>query len=93
MRYWWEIPYVLAILQTNEPSMQNALNEAVAALEQRRLSPVDATEEIALADAEVALKMLTGERPGSASETGRRHVKGEIKEKVGRFGRPSVSPR
>jgi hypothetical protein len=93
MRYWWEIPYVLAILQTNEPSMQNALNEAVAALEQRRLSPVDATEEIALADAEVALKMLTGERPGSASETGRRHVKDETKEKVGRFGRPSVSPR
>ena len=93
MRYWWEIPYVLAILQTNEPSMQNALNEAVAALEQRRLSPVNATEEIALADAEVALTMLTGERAQSASETGRRHVKGETNEKVGRFGRPSVSPR
>jgi hypothetical protein len=62
MRYWWEIPYVLAILQIDEPSMHNALDEAVAALEQRRLSPVNATEEIALADAEVALKMLIEER-------------------------------
>jgi hypothetical protein len=62
MRYWWEIPYVVAILQIDEPSMHNALDEAVAALEQRRLSPVNATEEIALADAEVALKMLIEER-------------------------------
>ncbi len=62
MRYWWEIPHVLAILQIDEPSMHNALDEAVAALEQRRLSPVNATEEIALADAEVALKMLIEER-------------------------------
>jgi hypothetical protein len=62
MRYWWEIPYVLAILQIDEPSMHNALDEAVAALEQRRLSPVNATEEIALAGAEVALKMLIEER-------------------------------
>ena len=93
MRYWWEIPYVLAILQAGEPSMHNTLDEAVAALEQRRLGPVNATEEIALAGAEVALKMLVGERPRSASETGRRQVKGEIKEKVGRFGRRRVSPR
>jgi hypothetical protein len=62
MRYWWEIPYVLAILQIDEPSMHNALYEAVAALEQRRLSPVNATEEIALAGADVALKMLIEER-------------------------------
>jgi hypothetical protein len=61
MRYWWEIPYVLAILQTDEPSMHTALFEAVAALEQRRLSPVNATEEIALAGAEAGLQMLIGE--------------------------------
>jgi hypothetical protein len=61
MRYWWEIPYVLAILQTHEPSMHNALYEAVTALEQRRLSPVNATEEIALAGAEAGLQMLIGE--------------------------------
>jgi hypothetical protein len=61
MRYWWEIPYILAILQTDEPSMHNALYEAVAALEQRRRSPVDASEEIALAGAEAGLQMLIGE--------------------------------
>ena len=46
MRYWWEIPYILAILQTDEPSMHNALFEAIAAMEQRRLTPVNATEEL-----------------------------------------------
>jgi hypothetical protein len=61
MRYWWEIPHILAILQTDEPSMHNALYEAVAALEQRRRSPVDASEEIALAGAEAGLQMLIGE--------------------------------
>jgi hypothetical protein len=39
MRYWWEIPYILAILQTDEPSMHNALFEAIAAMEQRRMTP------------------------------------------------------
>jgi hypothetical protein len=62
MRYWWEIPYVLAILQTDEPSMHNALFEAIAALEQRRLSPVNAAEENALAGAEAGLQLLIGER-------------------------------
>jgi hypothetical protein len=61
MRYWWEIPYVLAILQTDEPSMHKALFEAIAALEQRRLSPVNAAEENALAGAEAGLQLLIGE--------------------------------
>lgn len=62
MRYWWEIPYVLAILQTDEPSMHNALFEAIAAMEQRRMTPVNATEEIALAGAEAGLQLLIEER-------------------------------
>jgi hypothetical protein len=40
MRYSWEIPYVLAILETDERTMHSALYDAIAALEQRRLSPV-----------------------------------------------------
>ncbi len=62
MRYWWEIPYILAILQTDEPSMHNALFEAIAALEQRRLTPMNASEEIALAGAEEGLQLLIEER-------------------------------
>jgi hypothetical protein len=62
MRYWWEIPYILAILQTDEPSMHNALFEAIAAVEQRRRTPVNSTEEIALAGAEAGLQLLIGER-------------------------------
>jgi hypothetical protein len=62
MRYWWEIPYILAILQTDEPSMHNALFEAIAAMEQRRMTPVNATEEIALAGAEAGLQLLIGEK-------------------------------
>jgi hypothetical protein len=62
MRYWWEIPYVLAILQIDEPSMHNALFEAIAAMEQRRMTPVNAAEEIALAGAEAGLQLLIAER-------------------------------
>jgi hypothetical protein len=62
MRYWWEIPYILAILQTDEPSMCNALFEAIAAFEQRRRTPVNAAEEIALSSAEAGLQLLIGER-------------------------------
>jgi hypothetical protein len=62
MRYWWEIPYVLAILQTDEPSMHNALFEAIAAMEQRRMTLVNAAEEVALAGAEAGLQLLIGER-------------------------------
>jgi hypothetical protein len=62
MRYWWEIPYIFAILQTDEPSMHNSLFEAIAAMEQRRMTPVNAAEEAALAGAEAGLQLLIGER-------------------------------
>jgi hypothetical protein len=61
MKYSWELPYVLAILQTDEEVMHNALYEAIAAMEQRRLTPINAAEEIALAGAEAGLQMLIGE--------------------------------
>jgi hypothetical protein len=62
MRYWWEVPYVFAILQTDEARMHNAIFEAIAAVEQRRRTPVNATEEVALAGAEAGLQLLIGER-------------------------------
>jgi hypothetical protein len=62
MRYWWEIPYVLAILQTDELLMHSALFEAITAVERRRMTPVNATEEIALAGAEAGLQLLIEER-------------------------------
>jgi hypothetical protein len=62
MRYWWKIPYILAILQTDEPLMHNALFEEIGALEQRGLTPMNASEEIALAGAEDGLQLLIGER-------------------------------
>jgi|HubBroStandDraft_3_1064219.scaffolds.fasta_scaffold30258_3 hypothetical protein len=40
MRYSWEIPYALAILETDERTMHSAIYDAIAGLEQRRLSPV-----------------------------------------------------
>jgi hypothetical protein len=61
MRYSWEIPYVLAIVQTDETAMHNALYEAIAAMEQRRLSPVPATEDVVLVGAEAGLQMLIAE--------------------------------
>ena len=61
MRYSWEIPYLLAILETDDRTMHSALHDAIAALEQRRLSPVSADEETALAGAEAGLQMLIAE--------------------------------
>ena len=61
MRYSWEVPYVLAILQTDDAAMHRALYEAIAAMEQRRLTTITAAEEIALAGAEAGLQMLIGE--------------------------------
>ena len=61
MRYSWEIPYVHAIVQTDETAMHNALYEAFAAMEQRRLTSVPATEDAVLVGAEAGLQMLIAE--------------------------------
>ena len=68
MKYSWELPYVLAILQTDEEVMHNALYEAIAAMEQRRLTPINAAEEIALAEQKPDCKCSSGKRPRSTSE-------------------------
>jgi hypothetical protein len=61
MRYAWEIPYVLAILETDEAAMHKAVYEALEAMETRRLTTVSAAEDVALVGAEAGLQMLIAE--------------------------------
>ena len=61
MKYAWEIPYFLAILQTDEVSRTGAVYEAIEAIQQRRLSPVNGAEEIALKKAEAGVQVLIAE--------------------------------
>jgi hypothetical protein len=58
MKYSWEIPYLLAILQTDEASMHSAVYEAIDAMEKRRITPVNTAEDVALLGAEAGLQML-----------------------------------
>lgn len=58
----WQTSYVSAILETDEDQLHGLLYEAIAAIEQRRLSAVTAEEEVALADAEAGLQILISER-------------------------------
>jgi hypothetical protein len=61
--YSWEAPYVSAILETHEDQLNGLLYEAKAAMEQRRLSPVAAGEEVALTDAEAGIQILAAIHP------------------------------
>jgi hypothetical protein len=61
VRYSWEIPYVLAILQTDEASRHAAVYEAIEAMEQRRRTPVNTAEDVALMGAEAGVQMLIAE--------------------------------
>jgi hypothetical protein len=61
VRYSWEIPYVLAILQTDEASMHKAVYMAIEAMEQRRLTPVNPAEDVALMGAEAGVQLLIAE--------------------------------
>ena len=47
--------------QTNESSMQKAVYDAIEAMEQRRITPVNAAEDAALMGAEVGVQMLIAE--------------------------------
>jgi hypothetical protein len=53
-------PCVLATLETDEPTMHITLYQAIAAIEQSRMTSVNAHEEIAIAEA--GLERLIGER-------------------------------
>jgi len=61
MRYAWEIPYFLAILQTDEASRTRSVYEAIEAMQQRRLTPVNGVENVALMSAEAGVQMLVAE--------------------------------
>lgn len=61
MRYAWEIPYFLAILQTDEASRTRAVYEAIEAMEQRRLTAVNGAEDVALLSAEAGVQVLIAE--------------------------------
>ena len=61
MRYAWEIPYFLAILQTDEASRTRAVYEAIEAMQQRRLTPVNGAEDVALLSAEAGVQVLIAE--------------------------------
>jgi hypothetical protein len=60
--YPWQAPYVSAVFETDERHRGGLLYEAIAAIEQRRLSPVPPEEEVALAGAEAGIQILISER-------------------------------
>jgi hypothetical protein len=64
--YPWQAAYNAAILETNESAMPLRVYEALAAIEQRRLSPIeeDSAEDRALRAAAMALQTLRAERTG-----------------------------
>jgi hypothetical protein len=63
-KYIWQAAYGAAILETDDAAMSLRIYEALAAIEQRRLSylEIDSEEERALEDAERGLLALKAER-------------------------------
>jgi hypothetical protein len=63
-KYIWQAAYGAAILETDDTAMSLRIYEALAAIEQRRLSylEIDSEEEHALEDAERGLLALKAER-------------------------------
>ena len=60
--YLWHPAYVAAILETDESCIAARVYEALAAIEQRHLVPLDEDEERALRNARLGLAVLKGER-------------------------------
>jgi len=58
--YGWQSVYVRAILETDDLLITGRIYEAISALEQRRLSPVEnnSDEDFALNNAEAGIKAL-----------------------------------
>ena len=63
--YVWEPPYIAAVLEADSEQLKIRLYEAAAAIEKRRLAPLDSDEERALLDAENGLNALIAERLNS----------------------------
>jgi hypothetical protein len=69
--YSWQPTYLSAVLETDDAAMPGRIYEALAAIEQRRLSPIEAggPEERAMEDAQRGLLALKDERTaGSTSK-------------------------
>jgi hypothetical protein len=62
--YGWQAIYVRAILETDDLLITERIYEALSAIEQRRLSPVErnSDEDCVLNNAEVGIKALITER-------------------------------
>jgi hypothetical protein len=60
--YSWQQGYLGAVLETDKRPDAFRIYEALAAIEQRLLSPMDAIEQRALADAQTGLLTLKAER-------------------------------
>jgi hypothetical protein len=69
-RYLWHAAYQAAILETDDVAISLRIYEALAAIEQRRLSylEISGEEERALEDAERALLALKAEREQSGTQ-------------------------
>jgi hypothetical protein len=67
-KYTWQAAYRAAILETDNAAMSLRIYEALAAIEQRRLSylEIDGEEDRALEDAERGLLALKAERLDSS---------------------------
>jgi hypothetical protein len=60
-RYSWQSTYSAVIAETNLDRLQGKIYVALAEIEQRRLSPIDAEEAKTLAEAELVLRLLQTE--------------------------------
>lgn len=60
-RYSWQVAYSAVIAETNPARLPGKIYAALAEMEQRRLSPMDAEEANALAEAELVLRLLQTE--------------------------------
>jgi hypothetical protein len=66
--YPWQTAYLSAVLETDNVAMPTRIYEALAAIEQRLLSPIETDEHKAIEDAQQGLLTLRAERAGSVSE-------------------------
>ena len=62
--YSWQVDYIAALLETDEVKVERRLLEAVAAIEQRLLSPVqpDSDEDKALKQAQKVIVVMREQR-------------------------------
>jgi hypothetical protein len=69
--YLWESAYVCAVLETENAQMPSRIYEALAAIEQRLLSPIElgGVEYRAIEDAQRNLLTLKAERTRPSSES------------------------